>query len=161
MIQFTDPGHAPLDAHAEAAVGDGAVAAQVAVPVVVRVLDAALDQFGPHSRIIAPWQVQSDYNFVRGGDIDEIKIHDRALGDDAIAALARGEEPPALAADDDRAARLRAFLHRYGFDRADEPPPVFSARASIRPTASSSVICSGVLSFGRLALTPLWLTYGP
>ncbi|MGC4074618.1 MAG: hypothetical protein QM760_19380 [Nibricoccus sp.] len=30
--------------------------------------DAQLDQFGPHSRIISPYQVQSDYNFVRGGD---------------------------------------------------------------------------------------------
>jgi hypothetical protein len=35
-------------------------------------LDAALDQFGPHSRIISPYQVQSDYNFVRGGDLDEL-----------------------------------------------------------------------------------------
>jgi hypothetical protein len=38
----------------------------------VAVYDTALDQFGPHSRIISPYQVQSDYNFVRGGDIDEI-----------------------------------------------------------------------------------------
>ena len=39
----------------------------------VAILDAALDQFGPHSRIISPYQVQSAYNFVRGGDIDEIR----------------------------------------------------------------------------------------
>src|SRR5665213_3877917 len=47
-----------------------------------------------------------------------------------------------------RAGRLR---------RALEPPPL-SMRASIRPTASSRVTVSGVLSDGRLALTPLWLT---
>src|SRR5213083_1456058 len=33
----------------------------------VAVYNAALDQFGPHSRIISPYNVQSDYNFVRGG----------------------------------------------------------------------------------------------
>ena len=33
-----------------------------------------LDQFGPHSRIISNWNVISDYNFSRGGDIDEIAI---------------------------------------------------------------------------------------
>src|SRR6185295_14064012 len=47
-----------------------------------------------------------------------------------------------------RAGRLR---------RALDPPPL-SARASISPTASSSVMVSGVFSFGRLALMPLWLT---
>lgn len=50
--------------------------------------DLALDQFGPHSRIISPHQVQSDYNFVRGGDIDELRIYDHMLGDDDVAALA-------------------------------------------------------------------------
>src|SRR5215467_8769104 len=39
------------------------------------VLYAGLDQFGPHSRIISPMQVQSAYNFIRGGDIDEIRIY--------------------------------------------------------------------------------------
>ena len=47
-----------------------------------------------------------------------------------------------------RAGRLR---------RAVEPPPR-AARASIRADASSSVMVSGVLSPGRLALTPSWLT---
>src|SRR5580700_11624113 len=37
-------------------------------------------------------------------------------------------------------------------------PPVRSARASIRAMASSSVTVSGVLSAGKVALTPLWLT---
>jgi hypothetical protein len=54
-------------------------------------LDAALDQFGPHSRIISPYQVQSDYNFVRGGDLDELRIYDHALDASAVARLATGE----------------------------------------------------------------------
>ena len=51
------------------------------------VLYAGLDQFGPHSRTIGPMQVQSDYNFTRGGDIDEIRIYDRMLSDENLAAL--------------------------------------------------------------------------
>src|SRR5580704_2782171 len=42
--------------------------------------------------------------------------------------------------------------------RACGAAPVRSARASIRATASSSVTVSGVLSAGKVALTPLWLT---
>ena len=61
------------------------------------VFDAALDQFGPHSRIISPYQVQSAYNFVRGGDIDEIRIYDRMLADGDVASLARADGPPAHA----------------------------------------------------------------
>ena len=56
--------------------------------------DAALDQFGPHSRIIAPTGVESSYNYDRGGDIDELRIYDRMLSDDNIASLAKGEAPP-------------------------------------------------------------------
>ncbi len=52
--------------------------------------DLALDQFGPHSRIISPHQVQSDYNFVRGGDIDELRIYDHMLGANEVAALVEG-----------------------------------------------------------------------
>ena len=97
-------------------------------------LDAGLDQFGPHSRIISPWQVQSDYNFVRGGDVDEIRIYDRPLSDDAIAALARGDAvtglpplPPRDLADD----RARAeWWWRYGWNRPDDPPPTLPAAAT-------------------------------
>ena len=52
--------------------------------------DAALDQFGPHSRIIGPTGVESSYNYDRGGDIDELRIYDRMLSDDNIASLAEG-----------------------------------------------------------------------
>src|SRR6202451_1748691 len=58
--------------------------------------DAALDQFGPHSRIIGPTGVESSYNFDRGGDIDELRIYDRALSDDNIASLAKGEIPQSI-----------------------------------------------------------------
>jgi Concanavalin A-like lectin/glucanases superfamily len=113
----------------------------------VAVLDTGLDQFGPHSRIISPWQVQSDYNFVRGGDIDEIRIYDRMLNDGGMAKLARGEPAtmvdmpfgddvthPILAARtqdtdlpffrsmDDPRTRAEWWL-RYGFNRPNDPPP--------------------------------------
>ncbi|MBL9218923.1 MAG: hypothetical protein JNG82_10575 [Opitutaceae bacterium] len=83
------------------------------------VYDAALDQFGPHSRIISPYQVQSAYNFVRGGDVDEIKIHDRMLDEAAVAVLAKGAEPtlppPPARRLSDPAVRAE-WLHRYGWD---------------------------------------------
>ncbi len=60
--------------------------------------NTGLDQFGPHSRIISPHQVQSDYNFVRGGDIDEVRIYDRMLSDDNIASLAKGNGAGEVAA---------------------------------------------------------------
>ena len=88
------------------------------------VLDAGLDQFGPHSRVVSPHQVQSAYSYLRGGDIDEIRIYDHALGAPGVAALAAGSEPAADAvpARDLHAAAWRAeWDHRYGFDG---PAPV-------------------------------------
>ncbi len=61
--------------------------------------DTALDQFGPHSRLIAPTGVETSYSYDRGGDIDELRIYDRALSDDNIAGLAENRIPqniPAL-----------------------------------------------------------------
>ena len=69
---------------------NGKLAAQKAA---TGMFDAGLDQFGPHSRIIGPTGVESSYNFDRGGDIDEVRIYDRALSDDNIASLAKGEIP--------------------------------------------------------------------
>lgn len=90
-------------------------------------LDAGLDQFGPHSRIISPYQVQSDYNFTRGGDIDEIRIYDHALADAAVAALARGAEP-ATAPYPPRSLTdpivRSGWEMRYGFNRPQDPPPL-------------------------------------
>src|SRR5512146_1212087 len=44
--------------------------------------DPALDQFGPHSRLIAPTGVESSYSYDRAGDIDELRIYDRMLSDE-------------------------------------------------------------------------------
>ena len=55
--------------------------------------DAGLDQFGPHSRIIGPTGVESSYSYNRAGDIDELRIYDRALSDENVASLAKGEVP--------------------------------------------------------------------
>jgi hypothetical protein len=96
--------------------------------------DAALDQFGPHSRIISPYQVQSDYNFVRGGDIDEVRIYDRMLADGDVAQLAKGEPLVALRPLESRpladAGTRREWFHRYGFDQA--PPLPAGAAIAVR-----------------------------
>ncbi|HWB33007.1 MAG TPA: LamG domain-containing protein [Acidobacteriaceae bacterium] len=106
--------------------------------------DAALDQFGPHSRIIGPTGVESSYNFDRGGDIDEVRFYDRALSDANIAELANGQVPtnvPSLkrdlaaappAAESPSAASSSTPLHaeswlqewwfRYGWNRPGDPP---------------------------------------
>ena len=55
------------------------------------VLDSGLDQFGPFSRVISPHQVQSGYQYVRGGDIDEIRIYDYMLAPQSIAAITDGK----------------------------------------------------------------------
>ena len=95
------------------------------------VYDAALDQFGPHSRIISPHNVQSDYNFVRGGDIDEIRIYDRMLSDDNMVALARGDAPAGLPALPARslaeAATRDEWGRRYGWNRPGDAPPALPA----------------------------------
>ena len=101
----------------------------------VAVLNTGLDQFGPHSRIISSWQVQSDYNFTRGGDIDEIRIYDRALADGNIATLAQGDAPSDLTplptrSLADAATRDEWFL-RYGFNRPNDPPPALPAGPSV------------------------------
>lgn len=92
--------------------------------------DAALDQFGLAGRVMAPHQVQSRYNFLRGSDFQHIRVYDRMLDPVAVAALARGQAPAtavavAVAADE------RAWRHRFGWEGA--PPPVLdAARTRIR-----------------------------
>ncbi len=81
--------------------------------------DAALDQFGPHSRVIAPTGVESSYNYDRGGDIDELRIYDRALSDDNIAQLAKNEPPttiPPLDRNVKEAAWQKEWNHNNGWD---------------------------------------------
>jgi hypothetical protein len=100
------------------------------------ILYAALDQFGPHSRTISPMQVQSAYNFVRGGDIDEIRIYDRMLSDDNVASLSHNEVPksiPELKRDVSAGDARQEWWYRYGWNRPGEfPPPLEAQAVSIR-----------------------------
>ncbi|WP_256731280.1 LamG domain-containing protein [Sphingomonas sp. dw_22] len=93
-------------------------------------LDSGLDQFGLAGRIIAPHQVQSRYSFMRGSDVDEIRVYDRMLDAAGIAALAAKSDPAAQPVPG-AAAKRAAWLHRFGWDRAS-PPVLDSAETSIR-----------------------------
>ena len=95
------------------------------------VLYAGLDQFGPHSRTIGPMQVQSDYNFTRGGDIDEIRIYDRMLSDENVASLAKGIAPrqiPKLERDLNDPEWRDEWWLRYGWNRGRDAPPYLGTR---------------------------------
>lgn len=100
------------------------------------VYDTGLDQFGPHSRIISPYQVQSEYSFVRGGDLDELRIYDRMLSDENIAQLYHLQIPQAIPAlqRDLRDRRWRdEWWTRNGWNLPNEPPALLPASAvSIR-----------------------------
>ena len=98
--------------------------------------DAALDQFGPHSRIIAPTGVESSYNYDRGGDIDELRIYDRMLSDDNIASLAKGETPhaiPPLQRDVTKSDWQKEWWFHYGWNRPNDiPAPLPTINTAIR-----------------------------
>ncbi len=90
--------------------------------------DAALDQLGLAGRVMAPYQVQSRYNFLRGSDFQHIRVYDRMLDASAVAALARGSEASSavpLSADE------RAWRHRFGWEGA-APPALAAAGTRIR-----------------------------
>ena len=96
--------------------------------------DSALDQFGPHSRIIGPTGVESSYNYDRGGDIDELRIYDRMLSDSNIASLAKNETPqsipPIPVGQQDW---QKDWWFRYGWNRAgDIPAPLPAAHTVVR-----------------------------
>ena len=96
--------------------------------------DTALDQFGPHSRTIGPMQVQTAYQYMRGGDIDELSIYDHALTERSIAALSgdgtlADDRPPQRDLAD---PRWRAeWWQRYGWTK-DAPAYLASAATRIR-----------------------------
>jgi len=98
------------------------------------VLYAGLDQFGPFSRTIGPMQVQSDYNFTRGGDIDEVRIYDRMLSDANVTSLAKGVAPQQIPAINrtlaDKATRDE-WLLRYGWNRPGDTPKYLSNAQTI------------------------------
>jgi hypothetical protein len=98
--------------------------------------EAGLDQFGPHSRIIGPTGVESTYSYDRGGDIDELRIYDRALSDDNVASLAKGETPqkiPAVTRSFANADTLKEWWFHYGWNRpSDIPAPLPAPNTTIR-----------------------------
>jgi hypothetical protein len=93
-----------------------------------------LDQLGPHSRLIAPTGVESTYNYDRAGDIDELRIYDRALSDENIAGLAKNEIPekiPELRRSLDETAGREEWNRRFGWDRAKDVPVVLDAASTV------------------------------
>jgi len=100
------------------------------------VYDTGLDQFGPHSRIISPYQVQSAYCFMRGGDLDELCIYDRMLPDESIAGLAGGKVLKGLPPFNRDLSEHRwrdAWWMRHGWNLPNPPPPMLpSSETSIR-----------------------------
>lgn len=98
------------------------------------VYDTGLDQFGPHSRIISPYQVQSAYCFMRGGDIDELRIYDRMLTDETVAGIAAGNIPenlPPLLRDLKERRWRDAWWLRNGWNLPNPPPPLLPSSESI------------------------------
>jgi hypothetical protein len=98
--------------------------------VVGKVYDTGLDQFGLHSRIISPYQVQSLYSFMRGGDLDELRIYDRMLSDSHIKGLSRGEIPenvPGMKRDLNNPRWRDAWWDRHGWNLPNDPPPTLSS----------------------------------
>lgn len=87
-------------------------------------LDTGLDQFGLAGRVMSPHQVQSRYNFMRGSDVDDIRVYDRMLSSANVAALAAKTTTGPLPTPD-AAAERQAWLHRYGWDKA--LPPLLDA----------------------------------
>ena len=97
--------------------------------------DAALDQLGLAGRVMAPYQVQSRYNFLRGSDFDEIRVYDRMLDAAGVSALARNAEPRSA---ENGSASQRAWWHRYGWEGA-APPALTTATTSIRKVEFADV----------------------
>ena len=98
--------------------------------------DAGLDQLGPHSRIIGPTGVESTYSYDRGGDLDELRIYDRALSDENVASLAAGETPrniPTVHRSFANAETQKEWWFHYGWNRTgDIPAPLPATNTTIR-----------------------------
>ena len=90
--------------------------------------DAALDQLGLAGRVMAPYQVQSRYNFLRGSDFQHIRVYDRMLDAPAVAALARSRAATTAV---ERPGDERAWRHRFGWEGA-APPALAAAGTRIR-----------------------------
>ena len=110
---------------------DGKLAATQAA---TGLFDTNLDQFGPHSRLIAPTGVESTYNYDRAGDIDELRIYDRALSEENIAQLAKNEVPqtiPALERKLNAASWQQEWNKKYGWNRPGDAPLLLDAASTV------------------------------
>lgn len=100
------------------------------------IYDTGLDQFGPNSRIISPYQVQSRYVFARGGDLDELRIYDRMLSDDNILAISKNESAiiqPEFGRDFKNRTWKDAWAKRHGWNLPNPAPPVLpSSNATVK-----------------------------
>ncbi len=109
---------------------------RVAEKAATGMFDTALDQFGPHSRIIGPTGVESSYSYNRTGDIDDLRIYDRALSDENVAMLAKGESPqeiPALTRSFANSDTQKEWWFHYGWNRpGNVPTPLASASTVVR-----------------------------
>ena len=117
---------------------DGKLAAKTET---TAVLDNALYAFGPHSRVISGYQVQSAYDYQRGGDVDEVSTFDHMLAEAEVAALAAHQQPSGAGApirDLTQAAWRDEWRRRYGFNRPNDPPAYLSAPSTrisvVQPT---------------------------
>lgn len=86
-------------------------------------LDCGLDQFGPHQRVISPYQVHARYNMTRGGDIDELRIYSQMLTPQQVAVLAAKNVPdvPQNVFPASEKNVMDGWKHTLGFDRQAAP----------------------------------------
>ncbi|MEE4452150.1 LamG-like jellyroll fold domain-containing protein [Novosphingobium resinovorum] len=102
---------------------------QVAAKVQAADLDMALDQFGLAGRVIAPHQVQSRYNFMRGSDLDDIRVYDHMLGEAQVSGLAARQQGVSATPAPAPADLRKAWLHRFGWDT--QSPPALDAPVTV------------------------------
>ena len=115
-----------------------------------RVLFVALDSFAPHQRISANWGIQSAFQFIRGGDLDELRIYDRMLSDENMRQLADCRPltnvPAAPASFADPGVRQEWF-QRYGWDSADAQPQYYAGNVSARKVMPRTAFERGLWSY--------------
>jgi Concanavalin A-like lectin/glucanases superfamily len=98
------------------------------------VFDAGLDQFGPHGEVIGPQEVYTGYQYVRGGDIDEIRIYDQMLTPDDVDRVTKGgpaNETKAVLRDLRNKKNQDEWWLRYGWNRPGDIPP-YLAESSVK-----------------------------
>ena len=87
---------------------------------------AGLDKFGMHSDSIGPQDVVTMEQYMRGGDVDEIRIYDQTLSAENIGRLAKGETPvgvETVVRDLREPATRDEWWLRYGWNREGDIPP--------------------------------------